>query len=86
MELNRENVRICIEEYIRNVLPEQADAITDSVSFSAMGMDSVSHVQLIAAIEDRFNLKIEPTMAFDYPTVAALSQQVAELAKQENLA
>jgi acyl carrier protein len=42
------------------------------VSFSSLGLDSADHVELTGVIEDYLQVKVEPTLAFDYPTINAL--------------
>lgn len=59
------------------VLPLSAVA-PDSV-FTDLGLSSVQAVELVAAIEDRFGLVLEPTLLFDYPTLEAVAEHVHQL-------
>jgi acyl carrier protein len=41
-------------------------------SFSSLGLDSADHVRLSTLIEDQLSVDVDPTLAFDYPTINAL--------------
>ena len=41
-------------------------------SFSYLGLDSMGHVQLSGVVEKCLNKEIEPTLAFNYPTVNSM--------------
>ncbi|MBV6757501.1 acyl carrier protein [Rhodococcus sp. USK10] len=38
-----------------------------------LGIESVSAVSLCGEIEDRWDLELDPTVVFDYPTIAELA-------------
>lgn len=52
-------------------LEEHRDA-----SFSSLGLDSLNHVELSTVIEEHLGKHIDPTFAFDYPTINALLKQL----------
>ena len=41
--------------------------------FASMGLDSVQTVRLSADLEDYFNLKLSPTVIYDYPNISSLA-------------
>lgn len=47
--------------------------------FASYGLDSVQAVRLSAELEDWLGYKLEPTLAYDYPSIALLSQYLANL-------
>ncbi|GGY05491.1 acyl carrier protein [Streptomyces hiroshimensis] len=47
--------------------------IDPSVPLAEYGLDSVAALSLCGDIEEDFDLVLEPTAAWDYPTVAALA-------------
>lgn len=55
--------------------PHQVDP---SIPLAELGMDSVSAVSLCGEIEDRWHLEIDPTLVFDYPTIAAIAGYLAD--------
>jgi acyl carrier protein len=48
------------------------DEIDRSAPLTGYGLDSVAALSLCGDIEDEFDLVVEPTVAWDHPTVAAL--------------
>ncbi|WP_274563279.1 acyl carrier protein [Streptomyces spiramyceticus] len=60
--------------------PEDIGTQTELVD---LGLDSVYALTLCGDVEDRFGLALEPTMAWDHPTVDALTAHLAqELSRQ----
>ncbi|TCJ93546.1 acyl carrier protein [Nocardia alba] len=58
--------------------PHQVDP---TIPLAELGMDSVSAVALCGEIEDRWLLDIDPTLVFEYPTIAAIATYLtAEIA------
>ncbi|MEW2418689.1 acyl carrier protein [Streptomyces sp. NPDC046866] len=55
-------------------LPETIDP---HVPLAEYGMDSVCALSLCGDIEDVFGLPLDPQLAWDHPTVAALAGQLA---------
>ncbi len=53
--------------------------ISTDTGFFSLGMTSAGAVRLKSALERRFGLKLQATFAFDYPTVASLTERIAEL-------
>ncbi|SHN17934.1 acyl carrier protein [Actinacidiphila paucisporea] len=49
-----------------------ADAIDRTAPLTGYGLDSVAALSLCGDIEDEFDLAVEPTVAWDHPTVEAL--------------
>ncbi|WP_406229298.1 acyl carrier protein [Nocardia sp. NBC_01009] len=54
--------------------PHQVDP---KVPLAELGMDSVSAVTLCGEIEDRWSLDVDPTLVFDYPTIADIAGYIA---------
>jgi acyl carrier protein len=47
--------------------------------FSHYALDSVATVELTADLEDRLDLQLQPTLLWDYPTIASLARHLATL-------
>ncbi len=47
--------------------------VDPDVPLAELGLDSVYVLSLCGDIEDRFGLEVEPTIAWDHPTIAALA-------------
>ncbi|MFD9130088.1 acyl carrier protein [Kitasatospora sp. NPDC059571] len=59
-----------VAEYARRPRSE----IRVSVPFAEYGLDSVAALSLFGDLEDAFGLYLEPTVAWDHPTVEALAR------------
>ncbi|MDX3803492.1 acyl carrier protein [Streptomyces sp. AK04-3B] len=49
------------------------ESIDPTVPLAAYGMDSVCALSLCGDVEDELGIAVEPTLAWDHPTVAALA-------------
>ncbi|MBE9045186.1 type I polyketide synthase [Pleurocapsales cyanobacterium LEGE 10410] len=75
---------LLLREYIRSQLakvlglnsPEQIDL---QLGFAELGMDSLMAVELRNHLQDNLGCSIPSTLAFDYPTVEALVDYIAQL-------
>ncbi|MER6915971.1 acyl carrier protein [Streptomyces sp. NPDC000594] len=52
--------------------------IVPSVPLAEYGLDSVAALSLCGDIEEDFDLVLEPTVAWDYPTIDALAGHLVE--------
>jgi len=48
-------------------------------ALTAYGFDSVFALALCGDVEDEYGLEVDPTLAWDHPTVAAIAARLAEL-------
>ncbi|MDN3022224.1 acyl carrier protein [Streptomyces sp. S.PB5] len=58
-----------VAEYLRTPPSE----IDPAVPLAQYGLDSVAALSLCGDVEDAFGVQIDPTAAWDYPTVRALA-------------
>lgn len=54
--------------------PHQVDP---AIPLAELGLDSASAVTLCGEIEDRWSLDVDPTLVFDYPTIADIAGYLA---------
>ena len=66
-------IRQWLTERIAYYLERPADDIDPSVPLAETGIDSVSATSLCGDVEDRYEINADPTMVFDYPTVADIA-------------
>jgi acyl carrier protein len=64
----------CVAEH----LTRPADTIDASVPLSDYGLDSVYALSVIAELEDRLDVSLDPAVMWDNPTIDALSTALAE--------
>lgn len=72
-----------IVNYLADLLEISADEIETEVPFDTYGLDSSAAVGLTGDLEDWLGQEVDPTLLYDYPTVASLSVHLSE-AQQEN--
>lgn len=77
--LNLHAIQAYLMTEIRGAAPPGGTEPDGDTSFSAMGLDSMTQVTLIGRLEERFGVELDPTLAYDYPTVNALSGKLGEL-------
>ena len=51
--------------------------IESNIAFDRYGMDSSAAVGMTGDLEDWLHLELEPTVVYDYPTIAELSKYLA---------
>lgn len=59
-------------EYLSAKVPSFSSEENLDSSFSSLGLDSVSHVEMTTIIEEHLQITIDPALAFDYPTINSL--------------
>ncbi|MGH1554865.1 acyl carrier protein [Streptomyces sp. L7] len=57
--------------------PSARASIDPTVPLAEYGMDSVCALSLCGDIEDDFGITVEPSLAWDHPTVAELAAHLA---------
>lgn len=67
-----------IVTYVADLLEVDADEIDPTVPFDRYGLDSASAVGMTGDIENWLGRKIDPTLLYDYPTVASFSHYLVE--------
>lgn len=65
-------------EAVAEMLERPAEGLDPSLPFSQLGLDSSEAVALTGALEDRLGQELEPTLAFEYPSIEKLSHYLAE--------
>ncbi|MGW3953152.1 acyl carrier protein [Streptomyces sp. NPDC004752] len=73
-----ESLTTWLAERIALYLKRQPADIDPDVPLAEYGLDSVAALSLCGDIEDDFDVVMEPTIAWDYPTVHALAGHLLE--------
>jgi acyl carrier protein len=63
--------------------PEEIDPDTPLADY---GIDSVAAISVCGEIEERYRIPVSPTIAYDYPTVRAITDHLAERLSAEGRA
>jgi acyl carrier protein len=88
MNADRRNILRWLTAQLASYLEVPTTAIEAMVPLAEMGVDSVHAVSLVGDVEERFDIDVDPTMIFDYPTLAHIAEYIDEAVaeKQEAVA
>ncbi|MEU6227062.1 acyl carrier protein [Streptomyces sp. NPDC047042] len=75
---SEESLAVWLADRIAVYLRREPTEIDPSVPLAEYGLDSVAALSLCGDIEDEFDLVLEPTVAWDYPTVHALAAYLVQ--------
>lgn len=64
--------------YLSELLEISADKIDAKNSFERYGLDSSAAMVLTGDLGDWLGKELDPTLVYDYPTIAALAEHLAE--------
>lgn len=70
---SREAIQKWLTEYLAFLLGEPPAAVDITLSFDSHGIDSAAAVSLVADLEEWLGIELDPTIVYDYPTVAELT-------------
>ncbi|HEY2671023.1 MAG TPA: acyl carrier protein [Rugosimonospora sp.] len=71
-------VRRWLTTQVARYLDTTADRIAPHTPLAEYGLDSVISLTLCGDIEDHFGVPVEPTLAWDYPTIDAIQRYVLD--------
>jgi acyl carrier protein len=75
---NETAIRAWCTDYLAQTLELPAEQIGPETRFVRLGLDSASAVHFIVELEEWLGIELEPELAFDHPTIAALARHLAE--------
>jgi len=75
-----------LANYLASSLEMADDEMDRDLSFERMGLDSSAAVALVGDLGDWLGFDLDPTMAYDYPSINLLSKEVARFARSCNRA
>ncbi|OIJ96819.1 acyl carrier protein [Streptomyces monashensis] len=73
-----DELAVWLSDRIALYLRRRPEEIAPAVPLAEYGLDSVAALSLCGDIEEDFGLILEPTVAWDYPTIDALAAHLAE--------
>ena len=53
-------------------------AIDPAIPLAEMGVDSVRELGLVGDVEAHWDIEVDPTLVFDYPTIAHIADFICE--------
>jgi acyl carrier protein len=74
MNANRRPILRWLTIRLASYLEVPVTALDPMVPLAEMGVDSVHAVSLVGDVELHFDIDVDPTMIFDYPTLTAIAE------------
>lgn len=71
-------IREWLVSYMSDLLEIQPEQIDVEATFARYGLDSSAAVVLTGDLENWLGKELEPTVIYDYPTIAELAEYLAE--------
>jgi acyl carrier protein len=78
MNAERRSILRWLTTQLASYLEVPATAIDSMVPLAEMGVDSVHAVSLVGDVEAHFDIDVDPTLIFDYPTLAHIAEFIDE--------
>jgi acyl carrier protein len=86
MNANRQILR-WLTTRLASYLEVSAATINPMVPLAEMGVDSVHAISLVGDVEMHFDIDVDPTMIFDYPTLSRIADFIGTaVAEQQQVA
>jgi acyl carrier protein len=73
------SIRRQLVEAIAAAIQVNPDDVQPTVTFDAMGFDSLSKVGIVPTLEKAFACMLQPDVLFDYPTVESLAKHIGDI-------
>jgi acyl carrier protein len=78
MNPTTDDLRAWLTDRVAFYLEVPASTVSPDVKLVEYGLESVYALALCGDVEDEFGIEVEPTLAWDYPTVEALTGLLQE--------
>jgi acyl carrier protein len=87
MNANRRPILGWLTTQLASYLEVSTTAVNPMVPLAEMGVDSVHAISLVGDIEMQFDIDVDPTLIFDYPTLARIAEFISTaVAEQQQVA
>jgi acyl carrier protein len=87
MNANRRPILGWLTTQLASYLEVSTTAVNPMVPLAEMGVDSVHAIGLVGDIEMQFDIDVDPTLIFDYPTLARIAEFISTaVAEQQQVA
>jgi len=87
MNANRRQILGWLSNQLASYLEVPAATINPMVPLAEMGVDSVHAISLVGDVELHFDIDVDLTMIFDYPTLSRIAEFIGTaVAEQQQVA
>jgi acyl carrier protein len=77
MIANRRPILHWLTTRVASYLERPASTVSPMVPLAEMGIDSVHAIELVGDVEAHFDIDVDPTLIFDYPTLAQIAEYIS---------
>ncbi|MDT5336596.1 MAG: hypothetical protein QOD90_2101 [Mycobacterium sp.] len=77
MNVDRRTILRWLTARLASYLEVPATTIDLMVPLAEMGVDSVHALSLVGDVEAHFDIDVDPTMIFDYPTLSHIAEYIS---------
>ena len=77
MNTQRRHILRWLITRVASYLALTPSAVDPMVPLAEMGVDSVYAVSLVGEVEAHFDIDVDPTMIFDYPTLSHIAEYIS---------
>ena len=77
MSANRRPILGWLTTQLASYLEVPTTTVNPMVPLAEMGVDSVHAISLVGDIEVQFDIDVDPTLIFDYPTLARIAEFIS---------
>jgi acyl carrier protein len=79
--MSKTEIQSWLVSYMAELLEIDPDEVEVTIPFDRYGLESSAAVGLTGDLQDWLGYNIDPTLLYDYPTIEALAQHLADEAK-----
>ena len=83
MNANRRTILRWLTTRLAVYLEVPATTIDLMVPLAEMGVDSVHAISLVGDVEAHFDIDVDPTMIFDYPTLSHIAEYIGATVSEQ---
>ncbi len=76
-KIKEEDIQEWLESYLAKTLNLDLDEIDIMKPFDGYGLDSSTAITMTGDLEKWLGIEIDPTLAYDYPTIKSLAKELA---------
>lgn len=76
-----DEIRNWLTGYLAEVVDVDAESIGMECSFDQLGLDSAAAVDMTLQLEDWLGFEIDPTLPYEFRTIAAISEKLEQESK-----
>ena len=70
---SREEILLSVKQVVAEETGKQISAIDEGLTFHSLGLDSISVIVILDALENKYGVSLTPLHFWDHPTIGAFT-------------